>query len=123
MSTHTWYCIVCGEPTYCMNDAHALGCGDSSCCDAQGLRPLVIEFCSLACFEDLQRRMVERRRIYDENRRAWEWVTNHGPSLMQALATHQATGAADRGHCVPLCRAAHQALFAAEYVKEFEPCP
>lgn len=64
MATHRGKCVVCEEPTSCCNDTHALRCGDGSPCDGMGAQ---IEFCSLACFDDLAARMKERRSIYLAN--------------------------------------------------------
>jgi hypothetical protein len=62
VSTHYADCIVCGKRVMCSSDTHALGCG--ACCGDTGQR---IEFCSLECFEDLERIMIERKRVYKEN--------------------------------------------------------
>lgn len=62
MSTHRFNCVVCGKETMCTADAHALGCGNGGCYDP-GLK---IEFCSIECALELQRRLVERIRIYRE---------------------------------------------------------
>ena len=55
MPTHEQKCVVCEEPTYCYNDAHALGCGGngSGGCHC----PPFIEFCSLDCALELKRRL------------------------------------------------------------------
>jgi hypothetical protein len=63
VSTHEWHCVVCGATTYCCNDSHALGCGDGGCHDDDKPK---IEFCSLDCALELQRRLVERIAIYHE---------------------------------------------------------
>lgn len=61
MSTHVTKCVVCGEKCYCCNDEHALGCGEG-CSNLQH----TIEFCSVECFHDLEKRMAERWKIYQE---------------------------------------------------------
>jgi hypothetical protein len=58
--THETRCIVCEEPCYCYNDTAALGCG-GGCHETPH-----IDFCSLECALDLQRRLVERIAIYHE---------------------------------------------------------
>ena len=63
MSTHRTQCVVCDRPTYCTDD-HAIdiqgGCYESE--------PSV-EFCSMACFRQLEDKMAEyRRHIEDEAR-------------------------------------------------------
>jgi hypothetical protein len=54
--THETKCIVCEKPCYCSNDSHTLGCGgkhgEGGCNN-----PPIIEFCSLGCAEELQRRL------------------------------------------------------------------
>lgn len=59
MPTHESRCIVCEEPCYCCDDTHALRCGAG--CGQDGTK---IEFCSLACFDQLASTMQERRREY-----------------------------------------------------------
>jgi hypothetical protein len=57
MSTHQTSCTVCEEPCYCYQDEHALGVGgngNGGC----GNEPY-IDFCSLECAEELQRRLVK----------------------------------------------------------------
>lgn len=58
MGTHVTKCVVCEAPCYCHNDEHALGSGGKS---GEGgcENPPYIEFCSLACAEELQRRLVK----------------------------------------------------------------
>lgn len=87
MSTHCWYCAWCGEQTSCCSDSHALGSGQSCCCNfsdkgkksefyskprAGYVEAPPVEFCSLECFDALAESMKERRRIYlevvEENR-------------------------------------------------------
>ena len=56
--THVTKCVVCEEPCYCCNDTHALGCGGlhgEGGCE----NPPAIEFCSLECAKELQRRVAE----------------------------------------------------------------
>ena len=60
MSTHKARCVVCHADCFCCNDTHALGCGNGGC---ESTEP-EIAFCSLACAEELQRRLVERIAIY-----------------------------------------------------------
>lgn len=56
MPTHVTQCVVCGVDCYCHSDEHALGCGgkhgEGGCNN-----PPHIEFCSLACAEELLRRI------------------------------------------------------------------
>jgi hypothetical protein len=58
MSTHKTNCIVCGDDVYCTSEMHAAGCGGS---EGEGgcHNPPFIEFCSEACFHDLESRMRE----------------------------------------------------------------
>ena len=58
MPTHKTSCVVCAKDCFCCDDTHALGIGGKS---GEGgcLNPPYIEFCSLACAEELQRRIVE----------------------------------------------------------------
>lgn len=79
MPIHIARCTFCGGTCLCHNDEHALGCGGShgegGCGvpvlslvprrahghDPLGTAPWVptMEFCSLACARELQRRLVE----------------------------------------------------------------
>jgi hypothetical protein len=64
MPTHEQKCVVCEDPTYCCNDTLALGCGGSGsggCHEGP-----FIEFCSLACALELQRRLVASIANYHE---------------------------------------------------------
>lgn len=63
--THTTQCVVCEEPVYCCNEVHALGCGGSH---GEGgcKNPPYIEFCSLECALELQRRLTESIANYYE---------------------------------------------------------
>lgn len=63
MSTHIRPCIVCRENSYCCNDTHALGCGGDGCF---GREEEAIEFCSEACFHELERRMAAAWKNYLE---------------------------------------------------------
>ena len=60
MSTHESRCVVCGKTIYCCSDEHVLGSGRGGCMENEDLR---IEFCSLDCFYELQRRMAERLEV------------------------------------------------------------
>lgn len=62
MSTHYSDCVVCGAQTSCAEDEHVLGCGDGGCY-GDGPR---IEFCSVACFLELRRRMNDREQVARE---------------------------------------------------------
>lgn len=57
MSTHVTTCVVCEAECLCTSDAHALGCGGHT---GEGgcNNPPYIEFCSLACAEELLRRVA-----------------------------------------------------------------
>ena len=57
MPTHVTNCVVCEENCYCHNDTLALGCGGRS---GEGgcENPPHIEFCSLECALELQRRLA-----------------------------------------------------------------
>ncbi len=65
MSTHKTDCIVCGKTCYCAGDTHALGCGGKhgeGGCE----NPPYIEFCSVECFGELERRLVAARKNYEQ---------------------------------------------------------
>ena len=67
MSVHRTSCVVCEADVFCCADEHALGCGGKrgeGGCD----NPPYIEFCSLACAEELLRRLTENlERFKEEN--------------------------------------------------------
>jgi hypothetical protein len=65
MPTHMTKCVVCQKDVACCGDSHALGCGGS-----QGKggcnNPPYIEFCSIECALELQRRLVDSIENYRE---------------------------------------------------------
>ena len=61
MSTHIGQCVVCGGKTACCNDEHVLSSGRACCCDDDPA--LMIEFCSLNCFEELKASMTRREKV------------------------------------------------------------
>lgn len=61
MSTHRTRCAVCEEDVYCSSPVHALGVGGlqgEGGCE----NPPYIEFCSVECFVELERRLAENRK-------------------------------------------------------------
>jgi len=72
VSAHLERCIICGAEFSCYDDAHALGCGE--CCFRRldgtlevPQKGAEISFCSWECFEELERRMAERRRFVESS--------------------------------------------------------
>lgn len=75
MSTHRTKCVVCEEDCYCYNDAHALGCGGPNGNGGCQEYPS-IEFCSLDCALELQKRLVKsianyQRVVKENNEELW----------------------------------------------------
>lgn len=60
MSTHITHCIVCESDVSCCDEVHALGCGGPNGAGGCKREPF-IEFCSIECFEELERRMAESK--------------------------------------------------------------
>ncbi len=69
--THATKCVVCEEPCYCCNDTGALSCGGHDGNGGCNSLPH-IDFCSLACAKELQRRLVESIANYHDVIRAPE---------------------------------------------------
>lgn len=65
MPTHETKCVVCESPVYCCDDVHALSIGGP---EGHGgcEKPPFIEFCSVKCFEDLEKRMVSAKQNFKE---------------------------------------------------------
>jgi len=70
MPTHITQCVVCGSDVACCDDVHALSCGgdhgEGGC-----KNPPFIEFCSVKCFEDLERRMAAGKKNFQECWNYW----------------------------------------------------
>ena len=66
MSTHTTFCIVCIRPILCTSEDD-LNCGGKRG-EAGCENPPFINFCSEACFHELERRMVHEWTRYIERR-------------------------------------------------------
>jgi hypothetical protein len=66
MATHQTVCAVCGADACCTSDEHILGVG-GGCGDKRA-----VEFCSVACFNALRKKLRTRAAIARHQHPTWE---------------------------------------------------